>query len=313
LLGIVNIFSVGLIMQTIIYSLSFLFGSAIGSFINVLVYRWRPEQTPEPVDGRSYCDSCRRTLRWYELVPVFSFIFLRGKCRVCREKIPRQYFAVELITGIIFSFLVWRLSRLNLFIYGSTDWWWGIGLIGLWWLIAGVMVAISAYDAAYYLIPDIFLYVLIGLGAVLNGYYFLLTRFDSMVPKSGIVFSGAFGYFMGRQEFSVFSGLWGVLFCLLVVGLAYVLSRGQAMGFGDVLLGIGLGLILGWPDALLGMLFGFVLGTVVSLGLIISKRKTLKDIVPFGPFLVAGALLAVLFSDTIVREYFSLFSRIFNL
>ena len=300
-------------MQTAWYALSFLFGSAIGSFINVLVYRWRQEQTPEPVDGRSYCDSCRRTLRWYELVPVFSFIFLRGKCRVCQEKIPRQYFAVELIAGIIFSFLFWRLSHFFPFAYSTGFWAWGAGLVVLWWLVAAVLIAIAAYDAKYYLIPDLFLALLIILGTLLNSYYWLLARLTPDFLASDIVFSGSFGYFMGRDSFSLVYAFWGALFCLGIIGIAYVLSRGRAMGLGDVFLAIGLGLVLGWPDALLGMFFGFVSGTVVSLGLILFKKKTIKDIVPLGPFLVFGAFVAVLFSDTIIQGYFTLLGKAFGL
>jgi len=300
-------------MQAIWYALSFCLGAGVGSFINMLVYRLRPEAPVESIRGRSYCDSCKKQLRWYELIPVLSFVVQKGRCRRCRAELPVQYPVVEFVTGLIFLLLVWRLSRVFPMPLGTAAWWWGIGLIVVWWIIALVMMAISAYDTKYYLIPDIFLYSLIGLGIFLNGYYWLLSKYVGAFPQSGLVFSDAFGYFVGRTGFSWWFVMWGVLFCVGVIGVAYLLSRGRAMGFGDVLLAIGLGLVLGWPDAMVGMLLGFVSGTIVSIGLIWSKKKTMKDIVPFGPFLVFGAFLAVLFSGTIIQGYFAFFSRIFGL
>ncbi|KKU44045.1 MAG: Type 4 prepilin-like protein leader peptide-processing enzyme [Parcubacteria group bacterium GW2011_GWA2_46_7] len=300
-------------MQAILYSLSFLFGSAIGSFINVVVYRLRPEVSIENINGRSHCDSCKKTLRWYELIPILSFILQKGKCRRCRKIIPAQYCCIEICTGAVFALLAWRLLRIFPMVYGTSSWWWGVGLIGLWWVIATVLMAVSSYDFSYYLIPDIFLYALIGFGVVINGYYVLLVRYVPAFPSKGIVFSDTFGYFMGRNEFSLLSVVWGVLFCVGVIGVAYVLSRGKAMGFGDVLLAVWLGLVLGWPDSLVGILLGFVSGTIVSLILIVFGKKTMKDIVPFGPFLVFGTFLAVLFSDTMVQGYFSLFSMLFRM
>lgn len=299
-------------MQAIWYVLSFCLGAGIGSFINMLVYRLRPDAPVESITGRSYCDSCKKQLRWYELVPVLSFILQKGRCRRCRTGLSFQYPIVEFCTGLIFMLLVWRLVRVFPMPYATMVWWWGIGLIAFWWLIATVMMAISAYDTKYYLIPDIFLYVLIGLGILLNGYYWLLSKYVGAFPQGGLVFSDTFGYFMGRDSFSWLFALWGVLFCVGVIGIAYVLSRGKAMGFGDVLLAVGLGLILGWPDAMVGMLLGFLSGTIVSIGLIWGKKKTMKDIVPFGPFLVFGTFLAVLFSDTIIQGYFKFFSGIFG-
>ena len=263
------------------------------------------------IQGRSHCDSCGKTLVWFELVPLVSFILQRAKCRGCQARLLYQYPLVELLTGATFFLVSWKISSLfplfnpQLSLVPVN---WVLGLIVLWWLIFTILLVVAIYDFMFYLIPDIFLYALLALGALLNGYYVFLQKSLLFFDSTRLAFTAELGYLLGGAQFSGERVFFGIFFALAIIGLAYVLSRGKAMGFGDVLLGIGLGLVFGWPDILLGMVLSFIFGTGVSLVLMFLKRKTMKSIVPFGPFLILGALTVVLAGDKIISAYFNLFS-----
>ncbi len=317
-----------------IYAFSFLIGLAVGSFINVLVFRLSPEKPDKTsltkaVSGRSFCDSCGQTLRWFELIPVLSFICQKGRCLRCRKKISWQYPIVEVLTGAVFVLIFWKVSQL-LFLKVGLGVFGFAAFVSLWWLIAAVMIAISVFDFKYYLIPDFLLYFLIILGVVLNVVYFFAVKQSGafgLGTNTGVYFSGNLVYLLGADNW-----LWrlapGVIFALLVTGAAYLMhfkrrelvskqsgglkdlsleesSRGMALG--DVILAFALSLVFGWPDILAMMLFSFIIGTVVSLALIFLKKKTMKDIVPFAPFLALGFMTLLLFGDKIIQAYLNLF------
>lgn len=149
-------------------------GAASGSFINVVVER--THALTSPWRGRSACPKCRRTLSWFELVPVLSWLALRGKCRTCRARISHQYPLMELLTAVTF-FAVWL----------SFDWSW-LTLVG--WGIVGLMIALTVYDAKWSLLPDEWSYALAGLGLVAASLS-SLSLIDSMI--GGAVGAGFFG------------------------------------------------------------------------------------------------------------------------
>jgi leader peptidase (prepilin peptidase)/N-methyltransferase len=291
--------------------LSFLFGLAVGSFINVLVFRLGPVAEGQEsnffqaIRNRSHCDFCRKTLQWYELIPVFSFLVQKGRCRACQQKLSWQYPLVELLAGLSFALVYWRLTQL-LILKLSLGYLFFAYLV-LWWLIISALIAISVFDFKYYLIPSFLLYFLVSLSFGINLFYFLNSP---LIHKTGVYFSGSFFYLLGQDSWLI-RLIPGVLFSLVTIGLAFLLSRGRAMGFGDVLLVFGLGLVFGWPDILGVLIFSFVLGTIISLVLIGFKKKTLKDIVPFGPFLALGAMTMLLFGDKILSAYLNLFPNLF--
>lgn len=233
-----------------------LFGLAFGSFGNVLIYR-----IPEgrSIGGRSRCPGCRKTLCLRELIPVLSYLFLRGRCARCRMKISPQYPLVELASAALF---------VAAFLHAQT-----IPRAIILALILWLLLLIAVSDARTSLIPDAFNFPLIGLSLV----YALITRTS---PVTGVVTALAF-----------LGGQWS-------------LSRGQWIGSGDILLGIGMGLLLGaWERVLVAMFAAYILGALIAVVLLLIRKKTMKDALPFGPFLVLGTMIALFWGREILRLY----------
>lgn len=248
----------------------FVFGLAIGSFLNAVIYRL--EKAESALRGRSYCPRCKHTLAWHDLVPLVSFLLLQGRCRYCKQHISLQYPLVELATGLLF---------VALFYFGPEN------LIELSFTLAmgAMLVAVFVYDLKHFLIPDILVYFATGLTALWRIFEFL--EFGIFVPLFQAVLAG-----MGAS-----------LFFFII----YALSKGRAMGFGDVKLAFLLGLFLGWPSLLVALFFAFSLGAVSGLALIVFKKKGLKSEVPFAPFLIMGTAIAFFFGSKILDWYLRLF------
>ena len=265
-----------------------LLGLIFGSFVNALVWRLRQQLNDdgEPkklstkrkkelsvVSARSMCPNCKHVLGAKDLVPVFSWLFLRGRCHYCKKPISIQYPLVELLTAVLFglSFYFWSFNDTWQYAAFAT---WLVCLVGL--------VALAVYDLKYMILPDkiIFrLYAIAGLGLTAQ---FILDR-----PISDI-----------KQ----------VLGAVLVAGgffaVIYYVSKGRWIGGGDVKLGFLLGLLL--PSATLAVLMMFLaslVATFVSLPLIASKKMKRSAKVPFGPFLIAGTVIAVLFGQNSIDWY----------
>lgn len=298
-----------------LYVFSFIFGSAIGSFLGAILSRMVPDEHNhrsfwKALSGRSQCASCAKILAWYELIPVLSFAVQRGVCRSCKTKIPKSVFFIELITGSVFTLIAWRFAAwfpLHSIWSDAVPASWVMGLIVGWWVIASLGILIAFYDALYFLIPNITLYFLIAAAAAMNGVYVLMAHAVPAFPTGGIVFSGTLAYLVGGSAFSWVRILEGCAWAVGLIGGAYVLTRGKGMGFGDVLIALAFGILFGWPDVLMVLFVAFVLGTGVSLILLVTHRKTMKSLVPFGPFLMLGALTTVVFGVTLTSLYLGLF------
>jgi len=275
-----------------ITSLIFVFGLFIGSFLNCVIYRMemrdkggitsfaqgRPRRKAFGfLRGRSFCPNCKHTLSWIDLIPIFSFLFLKGKCRHCGKRISWQYPLVEIATGLLFLLIfnfqsVPQTSPRVYFYY--------------WVLISCFLIIIFVYDLKHYIIPDKIIFpaiaiaVLYRLFEILNfGYWDLIGIINPLV-----------------------AGMGGAMFFLIIV----LVSRESWMGMGDVKLAILMGLLLGFPNILVSLFFAFLIGAIIGIGLIILKKKTLKSEVPFGPFLILGAYIALFFGDKIVNWYLNL-------
>ena len=244
-----------------------LFGLVVGSFLNVVIYRVpRKESVVRP---RSRCPGCGTQLAERDNIPVVSWVLLRGKCRTCGEPISARYPLVELLTGVLFVAGALRFG---------VDW-----VLPAYLVFFASLVAITFIDLEHYIIPNRVLYPtlyiaipLLVLAAALQGDWGNLQR----------ALAGAVGAWM----------------FFLVLHL--VSPRG--MGFGDVRLSFLLGLFLGWLDlrhVFLGIFLGFLLGSIVGIVLMVLRRRGRKDHIPFGPFLAAGAVIAVLFGSTILGWY----------
>ncbi|WP_148867325.1 prepilin peptidase [Thermosediminibacter litoriperuensis] len=241
----------------------FLLGLITGSFLNVVIYRLPRGETV--IWGRSHCPACGRVLAWYDLVPVASYLALRGRCRYCGTQISPRYPVVELLTGAVFAALFYR--------YGPTP------ALAKYLFLGAVLIAAAFIDLEHYLIPDRL--VLAGLaGAAILGF----------AARDVGVWSSLAGSAAGA----------GFLFAVVVF------SKG-GMGCGDVKLAAVAGLFLGWPLAALALFLAVVTGGLAAAALLLLGLKGRKDAIPFGPFIAAGALAAILWGWHIINWYRQVF------
>jgi leader peptidase (prepilin peptidase) / N-methyltransferase len=256
-------------MNLFFYLFVFIFGLVFGSFLNCLVYRL--ETGKSFLRGRSFCPNCLHLLSWRDLLPVFSFILLRGKCRYCRKAISLQYPLLETAAGLLFVLTVF---------YFSFDF-----LFSFFYLIFSCfLIVIFVYDLKHYIIPDRVIYPAIVLA-------FLYQLIEGTGSLAGI----------GR--YSLFSAVGAAAFFLSVV----LVSHGRWMGVGDIKLAFLMGLLLGWPNILVALFLAFFIGAVVGLGLMVSGQKGLKSEIPFGPFLVTGTFLALFWGSQLLSWYQAFF------
>jgi prepilin signal peptidase PulO-like enzyme (type II secretory pathway) len=264
-------------MITILAIIFFVFGLIIGSFLNVVILRLNTQRS---FGGRSACMSCQNQLVWYELIPVFSFLGLRGRCRNCQTKISIQYPLVELAAGLIFAALFLKFSALGGSAFGGQDFysWFNPTFFITYAYYAAVfslLIVIAVYDFRHKMIPDALSFILGALGFV-GLFFFNSSGFSPHLP-------------------SVLEFLSGLLIALPFY-LFWLVSSGTWMGLGDAKLAIGLGWLLGLSRALSGVVIAFWIGAIAGLSLVIfSKKHGMKSEIPFALYLVLGALLAFLF------------------
>lgn len=266
-------------MQLYLNVAIFIFGLLVGSFLNCVVYRL--EKGMSFLKGRSFCPKCKHILSWQDLAPVFSYVFLKGRCRYCGKKISIQYPLVEIGTAVLFL-LIFNFYFLifNEFLFFNF---YLISQIFLLFFLVCCLIIIFVYDLKHYIIPDKVLFPVVILVFIYRIFEFFTTNYKLQTIN----------YFTAALLAS------GFFFALWLV------SRGRWMGFGDVKLVFLLGLLLGWPHIFVGLFVAFLLGALVGLLLIILKKKGLKSKVPFGPFLVFGALVALLWGEQLWRWYFN--------
>ena len=248
----------------------FILGTAIGSFINVVVDRLAKA---ESILGRSYCDYCHKKLSPYELVPILSFLFLKGKCSHCHHPIDRIYPLVEFVTGVMFV-----VSWIYLPIGGvMKEVSLTLILIKIVYLaIISLLIAIFFVDLKYQIIPDELQSNLILVTLIL----FILTK---------VTVLGLIGHIIAA-----------IVVMLPILSL-FLITKERGMGFGDVKLGVNIGFLLGFKAGLLSLYLAFVIGAIVSIFLLILRRKGLKSKVPFGPFLIIGILIMMFFPAQIYK------------
>jgi leader peptidase (prepilin peptidase) / N-methyltransferase len=257
-----------------IYIFIFVFGLIIGSFLNCLIYRLAfPNFSLKNLRGRSFCFHCKHLLGWQDLIPVLSFLFLKGNCRYCRKPISWQYPLVEISTAIIFL-LIYNLE-FAIFQFPT---------IIYYWTISSFLIVIFVYDLKHYIIPDKMIYPAIILAGVYNLQSAIVNEFSIL-------------------KFSVLSAIGAAGFFLFIVWV----SRRKWMGAGDIKLAFLMGLFLGWPNILIALLLAFYIGAIIGLGLILFGLKNLKSEIPFAPFLITGTFLALFWGSELINWYQILF------
>ena len=278
------------------YLTFFFFGTLLGSYLDVLASRFSPERGfKNSFRGRSRCESCEGNLRWFELIPLFSFLVQRGKCRRCLSKLSFRYPIVEIITGLIFVLVPLKL---------------GLGFSTfLWLLLFLTLIVITIIDIRLKIIPDQLNLIILGLGVVGVASAELTNQFGLLGGKIVGSSLGSYALIFWLDDSSAWINyLAGALVGLFLFGGLYLFSRGRAMGMGDVKLAASLGLFVGWPDAIFSFAAAFIIGAMAGVVLLALGKKEMKDSLPFGPFIALGMTLIFFFGYHILNGYFALFS-----
>ncbi len=262
-----------LIFPTVVASL---IGIAVGSFINVVVFRTRSQKA---LTGRSKCMRCEEPIAWIDLIPVISFFMLKGRCRKCSQVIEWQYPVIELLMGVLFGVLYAR-AALGFGIPGYVD-------SGEWFLLFLRDAAMAVF------LTIIFVYDF--------RYYYILDRFTF----PAMIVAVAMNLWLGAPVISL---LLGGLFIGSFFAFQFLASKGKWVGGGDIRLGMLMGFLLGIEQGLVALFLSYILGAIVGIGLILAKKRTLDGQVPFGTFMAVSIIITLLFGEQILNWYLGFFS-----
>lgn len=262
--------------------LVFLFGSMVGSFLNVCIHRLPLEESV--VRPRSHCPKCKKTIFWHDNIPFLSYILLKGRCRYCKEKISPRYFLVELLTALMFLFFYQRFAGLsfNFFFYVIF----GCGLI-----------VATFVDIQHRIIPDE-----ISVGGMFAGLLLSAFRGLGLQPLS-FNFKPLVNSLIGAVVGGGVIYLTGYLFDLVYFKLLKkppIQGETESMGGGDVKLMAMIGAFLGWQRALLTFFLAPFFGVLIGLINLITKKD---HTIPYGPFLSLAAVLSLFWADRIIRLF----------
>jgi len=244
-------------------------GLAVGSFLNVCIDRL--PQNKSIAFPPSHCEACQHKLTAKDLIPVFSYLRLRGRCRYCQASVPRRLFWVELATGIVFALLAWH--------YGLSP------ALGIMIFYACLFIVIFVIDLEHGLILNKVVYpsLVVALLLALLPRPWLTQWIVTGIANAAI--GGAIGF---------------ALFLLIAI-----ISRG-GMGWGDVKLAGLIGLATGFPLVFLSIIMGAILGGIVAVVMVIAKKRERRQTIPFGPFLAVAAMITLLWGSNIMNWYLGL-------
>lgn len=249
-------------------------GLAFGSFVGA--FTWRLHERKNFVSDRSECERCHHKLGALDLIPLFSWLALRGKCRYCHAPIGYSAPLLEVTMAVLFvgSYLVWPLV---------FDTWQAYVSFGLWLVYLVGLMALMVYDLRWMLLPNAIIFPLIGVAIA-----------DSIIRYS-LTGEGTANYLL--------TTVYGVLVLGGLYWAMYTFSKGKWVGYGDVKLGVFMGIALGFQRSLLALFLANIVGFVVLMPGLMVGRLTRHSRVPFGPFMIIAFILAFLFGDSIIDWY----------
>ena len=262
-------FKVTDMVESYLYGIFFILGALVGSFLNVVILRL-PAEGESIVFPPSHCPRCRAGIRWYDNIPIVSFVLLRGRCRSCGQPISLQYPLVELTMALL-SLALFRRFGLTVAAAG-------------YFVFSAALLVIIFIDLYHQLIPDV-----ISLSGIVAGFLF------SFVNPYLTWQTSALGIFLGG----------GSLY--LVAAGYYLLTRREGMGGGDIKLLAMIGAFLGWQSLPFVIFSSSLGGTIVGLGAMVKQKKGGKTVIPYGPFLACGSLLYLFFQERILHLFAQLF------
>ena len=250
-------------------ALALVFGSVIGSFLNVCIYRI--PQNIAIARPRSYCPKCSNPIRALDNIPIISFIILKGRCRNCDKKIRLQYPAVELLTALLTIAVVWKFDFTILTIFYLS--------------LVYILITISFIDLEHMIIPDGLVLAAAMLGLMASIFNILPigwpeSAYGALLYGGGLALAGYAGKLIYKME---------------------------TMGWGDVKLALVMGLCLGWKMSMISLLLAFLVAALfVVVGLAVG-RLSRKQLIPFGPFLALGAIMTLFWGEQLYNWYLHLF------
>jgi len=245
-----------------------LFGLAWGSFLNVVIFRLpRDMNFSKPP---SSCPECETRIKFYDNIPILSFILLKGACRHCRAKIPFSYLLVEILTPASFL-LLYSKYAFSFFFFASC-------------LFASAMIALAVIDYNHQILPD-------------------------EITLFGLVLAVVYSFFRTDLNLTqaLIGALSGASFLLLVYGAYYLLRKKEGLGMGDVTLMLFVGAFLGWQKSFLTLILGSFAGALIGIYFIFIKKEKLQFALPFGTFLAPAAYVALIWGEEIIQAYLSQF------
>ncbi len=253
-----------------------LFGLCVGSFLNVCIDRLPKGQSI--INPPSHCDACQHKLGFLDLIPLFSYLWLRGRCRYCQVRIPQRIPIVEGVTGLLFALIYWKFGL-------------------------GMELVIALIYAALFLITFVIdLEHMDVLGIVVYPAMALALGFSLLWPGlSGLNLPG--GWIVGKLASSLVGGAIGAGAMALPYFVSYLVYRREGMGKGDIQLGALVGLMTGYPLTVVALSLAVISGGFVGSWLLVFKIKKRTDRIPFAPFLVTSAMVTLLWGQTIYQWY----------
>ncbi len=249
------------------FLLVFIIGAIFGSFFNVVIDN--AKENKSIIKRRSHCDHCKKLLKPFDLIPVFSYLFLGGKCRYCEKKISLYYPVVETTTALLFAFTTFTVFGNNIYI-ALNNVHMLFNVLYLLFIISGLII-IFFTDLKYGLIPFNIVFPLI-LAVFLYSYFYNYDQIFNLLFAS----IGVFAFFL----------------------IIFLITRGRGIGFGDVVYAIFMGLLLGFPNIIVAVYIAVLTGAFAAVILILTKQKKLHgSTIPFGPFLVLGTFACLFWGD----------------
>jgi leader peptidase (prepilin peptidase) / N-methyltransferase len=264
--------------------LFFVLGAIVGSFLNVCIVRIpRDESIVRP---GSKCPGCGTHIRFYDNIPIVSYLILRGKCRKCGQRISIRYAAVELLTAVLFAALFW--------LFGPSF------ELAVALVFTCLLIVISFIDLEFLIIPDI-----LSIGGIVLGLVLSFVRTPPFFDQSLSIAFGSLPGFLQSLLGIVIGG--GILYA--IAKLYEIVRKAEGMGGGDIKLLAMIGAFCGITGVVFALVAGSIIGSVVGIPVMLIKGKDAKYAIPFGPFLSLGALLYTMVGDGLIDSALALLTR----
>ncbi len=262
--------------------IALIFGLHVGSFLNVCIYRLpRSESIVTPP---SHCPKCNKKIEWFDNIPLISYILLGGKCRNCKTTISPRYFLVELLTGLLFVFLMMKFGlSFNFFIFA---------------VFTCILIIVTFIDFDHFLIPDVLVLPGIVLGLAVS------VKNSLLVDLSPLFFHVS--YPLSAFLNSLTGAVLGFVSLLFIAVLGEMLFKKEAMGCGDLKLLAMLGAFLGWRNVFFTIFASSLVGSVIGIVLILLKRKGRWEYIPYGPYLALAGIISIFWGDILIAKFLNL-------